>query len=160
LDEDDILLESLFGGKKTAGVKEIKSVAFNDFDVGAEKVNRTKQNVSQRWISILAPILLSFHFGTLHKPWREDFLKYVVKKKIVGIQGLDYSELSRIFPEQNATSLCNVLKRFKDRQTEETKPLFKIVEDNLVTFKDIQETERHQQFREEIVRMYEEVKNR
>ena len=160
LAEDEILLESLFGGKKHFGVNEIRSVSFNDFDVCSEKVNRTKQNVSQRWISILSPILLSYHFGTLHKTWREDFLRYVVEKKIVGIQGLDYSELSVLFPSENATSFCNVVKRFKDRQAEETKPLFKIVEENLDNFKDIQETEKHQQFREEIVRIYDEVKNR
>jgi hypothetical protein len=160
LTEDEVLLESLLSGKKNAGIDEIKSVCMKDFQMCSEKLNRSKVNVYIHWRNIVMPILLSFHYGTLHQPWRRDFFEYLIKKKIAGVQDIDYSEASRFWPEQSPTSFVNSLKAFSSKQAEQHKPLHKIIEENVHSFKDIQETERVRNYREEIVRIYDEVKNR
>jgi hypothetical protein len=160
LTEDEVLLESLFCGRKNAGIEEIKSLAYKDFELCSEKLNRSKQNVSDHWRHILMPILLSYHYGTLHQPWRRDFFEYLIEKKVAGVQDIDYLEASSFFPEQSAISFVNSISCFAKKQSKEKKPLFQIIEENLHSFKDPQETERVRNYRETIVRIYDEVKNR
>jgi hypothetical protein len=160
LTEDEVLLESLFGGRKNAGIEEIKSVALNDFQLCSEQLNRTKQNISSHWRNIVMPILLSHHYATLHRPWRRDFFEYLIEKKVAGVQDIDYLEASSFFPEQSAVSFVKSISCFAKKQSKEKKPLFQIIQENLHSFKDIQETERVRNYREEIVRIYDEAKNR
>jgi hypothetical protein len=158
LDEDEILIETLFEGKKETGVDEIKAIYDTGLVPCAEKINRPLQNVTQRWTRILQPILVSYHYGTLLRPWRKEFLKYVVEKKIVGSQEVSYSDIFTKFPEQSVDTINHILSCFKTRETH--KPLYKSIEEHLPTYKDSLETDRVQRHREEIVRIYDEVKNR
>ena len=106
------------------------------------------------------PILLSYHHGTLHKPWKRHFFEYLIEKKVVGIQDLDYSVLSTLFPDQSVTSFYYTLTAFKLKQAKQKKPLYQVIEENLHSFKDAQETERVRNHREAIVTIYDNVKNR
>jgi len=160
LTEEEILLESLFSGKKNAGIDEIKSVALKDFPFCSEKLNRSKKNVYMHWRNSVLPILLSYNYETLHQPWRRDFFEYLIKKKVAGVQDIDYSEASSFWPEQSSTSFVNSIKTFSQKQANQSKPLYQIIQENLHSFKDLQETERVRNYREEIVQIYDEVKNR
>jgi hypothetical protein len=160
LSEDEVLLESLFDGKKEAGIDEIKSMSMSDFQLCSEKLNRSNRNVSNHWRNIVMPILLAHHCQTLHRPWRRDFFEYLIEKKVVAVQDIDYSKASSFWPEQCATSLKTSLNNYTRKQAEQNKPLFQIIQENLHSFKDIQETERVRNYREEIVRIYDEAKNR
>jgi hypothetical protein len=162
LSENKILLENLFGGKKGAGVDEIKSVRFNDIvlDLVADKLSRLKVNVWLHWNKHLKPVLLSYHYGTLHKLWRSDFLKYLVEKKVTGSQSMNYSEIATLFPEQTPDSLLSVLDVFSQKHEIEEQPLYQIIQKYLPTYRDLQGSDRMTNFREEIVRIYDEVRNR
>ena len=160
LTEDEMLLEHLFEGKSNVGIEEIKNVAYNDFKSFALLLNRTQKNVSNRWKCTLMPILLSFHYETLHKLWRRHFFEYLIEKKIVAIPEINYSDAMSLFPEQNPSSLVTPLKHYAIKQSKLNKPLYQILQDCLPTFTDSQEIERVKNFRQEIVRIYEEVKHR
>jgi hypothetical protein len=158
--EEEVLLESLFTGRKKTGIDEIKEVSFKDFQSCSEQLNRSNQYVSAHWRHIVMPILLSYHYGTLHRPWRREFFEYLVEKKVAAVQDIDYSEASSFWPEQSHCSFINSLRNFGKKQAVRKKPLFQIIEENLHSFKDPQENERVRNYREEIVRIYDEVKNR
>ncbi len=160
--EDEVLLENLFGGKKGAGVDEIKSVRFNDFvlDLVADELGRLKVNVWLHWNKYLKPILLAYHYGTLHKLWRLDFLRYLVEKKVTGRQSMNYSEIATLFPEQTPDSLHGALDVFSRKYEVEEQPLYQIIQKYLPTYRDLQGSDRMTNFREEIVRIYDEVRNR
>jgi hypothetical protein len=158
LTEDEILIEALFEGQKVKDIATIESIDFNELKRVAGKLNRPWDAVQQRWNRNLKPVLLSYHYGTLHKPWRVDFLKYVVGKKIVGEQDLDFAELKLLFPEQTPRSLKSALGMFAQKCNSVKKPLYEIVQDSLSSkYKDVQETERLKTFREEIVKIYDRV---
>ena len=160
LAEDEIIFESLFAGTKGCSVETIQSVNSNQMIVAAERLGRDKRFVLKRWLGILKPILISYHIGSLHHSWRESFYNYLVEKKVVGIQDLDYKELTRLFPEQNSVSLNKALSVFLLMRDFKKIPLYQIIQDKLPTLKCRQETEKARNFREEIVKIYEKVQHR
>ena len=162
LTEQMILLETLFGGKRNSGVDEIKSFNFasKHFDALEEKLNRPKRYIWRYYNRILVPILLSQHLGTLHRPWIFDFLTYLVKNKVAGRQDINFSEVTKLFPEQNVESCHKALSNFKSRRSHEDKPLYQVIQSCLPTYNDRQDSERIQNFREQIVKIYEEAKNK
>ena len=80
--------------------------------------------------------------------------------KIVAPQQISFPEVVKIFPEQSTDSLLNALALFRSKRNYKDKPLYQIIQSCLPTYKDHQNTERLKNFREEIVRIYEEVKSR
>ncbi len=160
LPEDKIILGTLFGGQKNAGVENIKRVSYTDIDQLVEKLNRLKPNIRVHWNKYLKPILLSYHYGTLHKLWRLDFLKYLVEKKVTGAQSMNYSEIATLFPEQTSDSLLGVLDAFSLKHEIEEQPLYQVIQKYLPTYRDPQGSDRIKNYREEIVRIYDEVRNR
>ena len=162
LAEDSIFLETLFCGKRNVNVDEIQSLQFSSplFDSLVEILNRPKPNIMERWRICIKPILLAHHYGTLHFPWHLDYFKYLVKMKIVAPQQISFPEVVKIFPEQSTDSLLNALALFRSKRNYKDKPLYQIIQSCLPTYKDHQNTERLKNFREEIVRIYEEVKSR
>ncbi len=160
LPEVEILFETFFGGQKNDSVDLIKSLRYKDFDLVADKLNRPKNNVWDHWSKSLKPILLSHHSGTLHKLWCLEFYKYLVEKKVTGRQNINFSEAVQLFPEQNSESLHQALRIFSRKEENEEQPLYQVIQKYLPTFKDPQERERIKNFREEIVRIYDEVRKR
>ena len=158
LTEDAILLECLFGGKRNANLIDIKSFQYMDVKPFVAILNRSQSNIWERWITIIQPILLSYHFGTLHKLWRLDFYKYIIKNKITCSQDINYAEAIEVFPEQTADSLHASLIRFA-KNWYQGEPLYRVIESCLPTYKDRQESEKVRNFREEIVKIYDHVKN-
>ena len=122
-------------------------------------LNRHWDSLHQRWNCVLKSILLSHHYGTLHKPWLIAFLNYVVEKKAVGEQDLDFAELKLLFPEQTPMSIHTALKRFIEKTVAAEKPLYQLIKEELPNFKDHQESERVKTDRENIVRIYDRVIN-
>jgi len=157
--EDEIILETLFEGKKDTSVNEIESIVFNELESCVERLNRSKLNISHRWNSNLKPILLAYHRGMLHTLWRRDFFSYLVEKKVIGTKDLNHAEIKLLFPNQTTSSIHLIVKNtVKDKAL--TKPLFQAIQEILPRLKDPQETERVKNKREAIVRIYEEIKNR
>jgi len=159
LTEDETLIEALFQEKKVSDIRTIESIDFNDFKRVTNKLNRPCDSLCDRWNCTLKPVLLSHHYGTLHKPWRIDFFNYVIEKKAVGEQDLDYAELKILFPEQTSRSLHTSLVRFAPKIGTPEKPLFQRIKEELHNCKDPLESERVKAFREEIVIIYDRVIN-
>ncbi len=156
--EDKILIEALFHGK-VGDICTIESIDFNDLKKVAETLNRPWDSVNQRWNVNLKPVLLSHHNGTLHKPWRVDLFNYVVEKKVVGEQDLDFAELKLLFPEQTRMSIHLTLVSLRQKTGVAKKPLYEHIKDLIPNYKDHQDSERLKTFREEIVRIYDRVVN-
>ena len=94
----------------------------------------------------------------MHKLWRLDFYKYIIKNKITCSQDINYAEAIEVFPEQTADSLHASLIRFA-KNWYQGEPLYRVIESCLPTYKDRQESEKVRNFREEIVKIYDHVKN-
>ncbi len=155
-----MILQSLFEGKRDTDVSSIEAVTTCGFEDVAENLNRIPRAAAHKWNRILKPILLAYHHETLHMPWRKRLFSYIVEKEIAATQDFDYTELKSLFPEQGPFSIDNALTHHKIRATEQKLPLFQVLREILPTYKDPQESDRITNYREEIVRIYEEVKNR
>ena len=121
----------------------------------AESLNRSEKNVGFRWARNLKPILLSYHYGTLHRPWKKVLFEYLIDRKIVARQDINYRELKPILPEQNAASIGLALTHYRCK----TIPLWQLLKKSVPDLKDRQESERIKDYREKIVGIYESVKN-
>ncbi len=126
LAENEILLENIFGDQRNAGVQKIRSVRYNDLDLIAVELNRPKPNVWNYWNKVIRPILLSYHSGTLHKLWCVEFFRYLIQKKVVGRQNINFSEALTLFPEQTGDSLHHVLRNFRNNQENKEQPLYQV----------------------------------
>ena len=157
--EDEFILQRLFGGRKEIGVQEIDSLILKDFTKIAKSLNRSVQGVVNRWRGILKPILLSHHFGTLHRPWKIGLFEYLIGKKVIGCQDINYHELKIIFPEQNPYSISLAIGKNKTIPLDQSSFLWKRITQSLSDMKDTQESERVKTYRGTIVDIYDRVKN-
>ena len=155
--EDEFILRGLFGGKKNADIQEIESITQKDFTDIAESLNRSVSSVSLKWKGSLKPILSSHHFGTLHRPWKEELFKHLICKQVIARQDINYRELKAILPEQNPTSIKTAIINYESNYSNKCVPLWKRIEESCI--KDVQEREKIKNYREKIVDIYERVKN-
>jgi hypothetical protein len=156
--EDEVILCHLFGGKPDTNVQTIESVIFKDFEGLEEVLNRTQRSLLLRWNKNLKPILLSYHNETLHRPWKRELYQYLINKKVVGTQDIDYQDLKTIFPEQNPASLVMVVCN-RPKTAKQALPLWQSLKEVLPDLNDPQETKRVKEFRDKIVEIYDRVKN-
>jgi hypothetical protein len=156
ISEDEVFLETVFGGGcKDTGVDKVKSVGKADLQMVAEKLNRQLKSAEYHWWRLLLPILLSYHEGTLHKPWRTTFLKYLIEKQVVHPKDIDFKEAIGLIPNHTVLSLSTALQIFKFY--EKDKPLYQLIQERLPTYQDPQETPKMQNYREKIVAIYSKV---
>ena len=161
LEDEEVVLRALFSGKKGGdSVEMIKSFTPGSMVTAAKELDREKALVWRHWLGFLKPILLSYHFGTLHKSWKDVFFDYIIKKRVLANQDLDYKELSELLPEQNSNSLHHAVISICGSMCFKKIPLFQVIQDKLPAYKGRHDTERVRNSREEIVRLYEKVKNR
>ena len=150
LDEDEIILESLVGGKKNYGVEEIKLVDYIAMGPIADKLNLSEKNVTQHWNTKLKPILLSYYSETLQKRWVNDFINYTIEKKL-GVQDVDHRVLIGLFTRQNSALFHAEAHSLSKQCLNKNIPSIYI---------DEQDSEKNQRYREDIVRIYDKVKNK
>ena len=156
ISEDEYILRSLFSGKKDTDIQEIESITQKDFTDIAESLNRSIYSVSLKWKGSLKPILLSHHFGTLHRPWKKELFQYLIDKKVIARQDINYHELKTILPEQNPISIKYAITNYKG---DESFILWKRIKEVLSDMKDSQEREKLKAYREKIVDIYDRVIN-
>ena len=156
ISEDEFILQSLFKGKIDTDIQEIESITQKDFIEIAESLNHGVISVARRWTGILKPILLSHHYETLHRPWKKELFEYLINKKVIARQDINYHELKTIFPEQNPLSIKYAITNYKGDQNF---ILWKHLQEVLPDMKDFQEREKIKAYREKIVDIYDRVKN-
>ena len=158
--EDEIILQGLFSCEKETNIQGIESINFKSFGEIAEILNRTESSIKLRWNRSLKPILLSHHYGTLHRPWKKELFEHLIEKRIIGRQDINYQDLKIIFPEQNPSSIELALSKFKSSILYLNTPMWQCLREALPDLKDPQEIERFKDFREKIVEVYEKLRNR
>jgi hypothetical protein len=120
----------------------------------AELLNRLPNYVYDHWIRTVKPILLSYHNGTLHMDFKQQFLKYVVEMKVGTILDVDWNDVVRCIPGQSATSLVKFLPyKFGNKY-----PLYKFVEDYLATVKNKNKKNSSAAYRERLVYLYDKAR--
>ena len=100
LKDCQILIDCLFPNSALKAIDNILSIGLPEIrKCGAAKyIKRADTKVCNYWNTSLRPMLLSFHFGVLHKPWKPTFLDYLIRKKIMAVQDINFDEVSQLCP--------------------------------------------------------------
>ncbi len=160
IEEDKIILEQLFKGKKEIGIKDIEACQRKSLLPAVNKLNRPACNTISHWLFKLKPVLLSFHLGVLHFDWKQSFANYIVVKKPISMQEVDWKDAIEKFPGQSSVSLRVCLKGWTTKKMTANKdlPLFEAVRLHLPQIKETKDLESTKTYREEIVRIYKEIR--
>jgi hypothetical protein len=161
LAEDELILEHLFKGKKDTAVEDILAIGRNHLKPVAEKLHRLLDNVTGRWSRTLKPIILSYHHGILHLNWKESFAKYVIEREIDSMQGMDWKDAVRHFPCQTTDSLKLFIQvhTYHKRAQDKSLSLFEAMKMSFHSIKNNSDNQRHRDYREKVVQLYDEIKN-
>ncbi len=160
IEEDRIILEHLFQGKKEIGIKDIQASQQKSLLAAVSKLNRPINNLNSHWYVKLKPILLSYHLGVLHFDWKESFANYIVDKKPMTMQEVDWKDAVEHFPGQSSVSLRICLNDWTIKKMTANKdlPLFEAVKLYLPRIQARKDSESTKTYREEIVRIYKEIR--
>jgi len=160
LAEDEAILEHLFKGKGNVTVEDILPIKRRNLQPVAKKLHRLIDNVTGRWLRLLKPILLSFHYGILHLNWKESFANYIIDKEVVSKQDIDWKEAVHHFPGQTLDSLKLFLQNstyermVKDRNLS----LFEAMKLGFSALKSRNDSEISRNYREKIVQLYDAIR--
>jgi hypothetical protein len=162
IEEDKVILEQLFKGRKKIGIKDINAIQRKSLLPAVSKLYRPINNLNSHWYVKLKPILLSYHLGVLHFDWKESFANYIVDKKPMTMQEVDWKDAVEHFPGQSSVSLRICLNDWTIKKMTANKdlPLFEAVKLHLPQIKEPKDLETTKTYREEIVRIYKEIRKR
>merc|ERR1712061_81844 len=95
LNECQILIDCLFPNASLKTIDNILSIGSTKIRAcgAAEKLNRLDFKVAKHWNTYLRLILLRYHYGVLLKPWKHTFLDYLISKKIMAVQDINFEEV-------------------------------------------------------------------
>jgi hypothetical protein len=150
----------LFSNRKTEDESEvdIKLLKSKDILEGAKVVNRLPHHVYVYWLSHIKPTLLSYHDGTLHTNWKNEFFNYLVNNKVNSVQEINWDDARVKFPNQSAVSLGQKLKPIRASVKYGSQPLYLIVKEYLEKTKHNRERENSKKFRERIAFLYDKAR--
>jgi hypothetical protein len=162
IEEDKLILEQLFQGKKEVGIADIKASQQKSLLPAVSKLYRPISNINMHWLHKLKPVLLSYHLGVLHFDWKESFANYIVDKKPMTMQEVDWKDAVEHFPGQSSASLKTCLNGWTTHRmtTNKDLPLFEALRLHLPQIKETKDQETTKTYREEIVRIYKEIRKR
>ncbi len=119
----------------------------------ASSLGRSINSVYQRWRAVLTFVLLSYHFGCLHMPWKKDFVKFVIEEKTVGVQNLNFQDVQAKWPFLAQDSVLAYLPYLRSK-SKERQPLWKSLQDNYDKIRDYTRSKAQTKRREDIVNLY------
>ncbi len=134
LEEDEIILESLFREKFECTVEDIRKIRRSEFVHLAELLGRRVKGIHYHWSAFLAPTLLAHHFGTLRQAWKKEIAKYVIDKKKIALQDINMDEISERWPFLTRASVIYALNPYftiARKRGLEKRPLYEIVSDRI-----------------------------
>lgn len=140
------------------GIEFVQSVSNSDIHEAAKALNRLPQNVYWNWRAYLRPLLLSYHYGTLHSDTRKQIFQYLVKNKVASVQEINWEDAKLFFPNHTATSLSGVLRVIRKEKKYVGIPLYMAIEDFMPKMKHSLEPENVKQQKEQIVHLYDKAR--
>ena len=82
----------------------------------------------KHWGEFIKPTLLAYFLSALKVPWRKDFYKYIVEKKIVAVMDIDWNEVRQKWPFTTKTQIQSIISSsFQGRHG----PLYETVQEML-----------------------------
>ena len=160
LEEDKFILEQLFKGKKEINIEGIRASQRRNLLPAVGKLNRPICYINYHWLYKLKPILLTHYLGIDSFAWEERFANFIIEKKLDSKQKVDWKDAIEQFPEQTATSLRNSLSDWTSKKMKEDKnlPLYKAVQLHLPCLKKRKDEESSKDHRENIIRLFNEIR--
>ena len=161
-EEEEICLETLFRNK-VSDRSVIESISLVGLQPVADQLNRLVWFVNKHWEGRLKPVLLSYHLNETFKNVRPPVFTYLVEKKVVAFQDINWPEIVEKFPGQTPASLTceihNQLVSIDERNPHEVNlPIFEKLQKNCHLWKDEDLSERQKSYRSKIIEIYDRVR--
>ena len=105
----------------------------------------------------MEPLLEANH--TFPSPWKKELFEYLIDKKVMAFQDINYHNLKLILPEQTPASIRSVLYPAIVNLPKKSLILWQHLKEILPDLKNAKESEKIKEHREKIIDIYERVKN-
>ena len=108
IEESKTLIDCLFKSDNQRNLEYIQKINYYDIrkSTAAVILNRNEDKVRQHWDIYLKPILVRYHLGVLNMPWKHSVLQYLIDKKIVAFQDINFEEIQSDHPGIGAAVLA------------------------------------------------------
>jgi len=143
---------------KMTGVEYILNLPNSTILEAAKLLRRIDFYVLQQWNVTIRPILLAYHKGTLHTEWRREFLQYLLNRKVISVQDINWDEAKVHFPDHTTPSLERALLSIRRQSTFGSQPLYKSIQDYLPKLKNSAEMKSYKDNKEKIVYLYDQAR--
>jgi len=161
-EENEICLNMLFKNK-VSSPELINSISQKDLQPVADALSRHVLPVSCHWEAILKPTLLAHHRSAVFTNPRPPFFLYLIERKSIAFQDIDWEDVKRHFPSQTITyleyELHSQLRSLDKVNPHEVRlPLFMKLKNNISLWKDQPMSEKAKRYRERIINLYDKIR--
>jgi len=155
------VLEYVFREERTSnksGIDYINSIPMSVIHDSAKVLGWKPKSMEQKWMQRIKPLLLSYHSGSLHTDVKPQFYDYLIKNKIVFIQGIDWEDVKKEFPNHSSRSLHWFISNIFENKLYKGMPVYLAVENYNKCTKKRQQSKKQKKFREDIIFLYNEAR--